>query len=109
MENANTASEADMLQREAQIEPQKATGEPFPPEDVHDPGAVAERSGADPPPASTETAAPDAAAAMDVDDAATSVAPTEAVNPRYRGPRLRIRYRAQEVLLKHESFSRALL
>ena len=69
-ENMNVASDSAMLQREAQIELHKATGEPFPPEDVHDPDASASGDGVNLPPT--------VPAAIDVDDAATSVAPTEA-------------------------------
>ena len=66
-ENMNAASDS-ALQREAQIELQKATGELFPTEDLHDPDAAASGDVIDLPPTST----PNAPAAMDVDDAATS-------------------------------------
>ena len=79
-ENVNTAFDSAVLQREAQIELQKETSEPFPTDDIHDPDAAASRDDVHLPPTSTEPHTP---AATDVDDSATSVAPTEAVNPGY--------------------------
>ena len=79
-ENVNTASDDAMLQREAQIELQKDTGEPFSTDDMHDPDAASSGDDVHLPPTSTE---PNTPAAREVDDSATSVAPTEAVNPAY--------------------------
>ena len=90
-EKVNTASDHAMLQSEAQIEFQKETGEPFPADDINDPAAAASGDDVHLPPMSMEPHTP---AAMDVDDSATSVALTEAVNPGYSVcPLLRLRFR----------------
>ena len=63
-------SEGATLEREARIELQKQTGEAFPDEDDGVGSTLDDQDAS-------------ADAAMDVDDSATSVAPTEAVNPAY--------------------------
>ena len=69
-----------MIEREAQIELQKETGELFPTDDIGDLDATASGDDVGLPPTSMES---HASVGMDVDDSATSVAPTEAANPGY--------------------------
>ena len=93
-EQHQSDSEGATLDREARIELQRQTGEAFPDED----------DGVGP---TLDDQDANADAAMDVDDSATSVAPTEAVNPAYAMYPLRLSCRALELLQERESSSLA--
>ena len=92
-ENVNTASDDAMLQREAQIELQKKTGETFPiDDDVHDPDAAASGDVVHLPPTSKEPSAP---AAIEVLRRSIRDIPC---------PLLRLKFRVLGVHLRHVFF-----